>query len=90
MEFARTHKRLLIGILIIDLAATAYWLLVPFGENSWSSVVFHLAGYLIVEAFALNQPAAIVAIFLISYMELLLIAVIAQACWRRVRRISPL
>jgi len=88
MGFARTHKRLLVAIFLIDIAATAYWWLIPFEENSLSGVVFYLAGYLFVAG--LNEPLALAVIFLISYMEMLLIALAAQACWKAIRSISPL
>jgi hypothetical protein len=66
MPLARTHKRL-----------------VPFGgKYTLSSVLFHLGGFLVVEGFALNDPAATIVVFVITYIEMLLIALGLRACWK--------
>jgi hypothetical protein len=63
------------ALIIVDAAITASWYLIPIpGESTLRGVLFHLAGYIFAEAFALSFAEQIGVIFLVTYVELLAMA----------------
>ena len=91
MGFVRANKRLLIGVLMADAVVMAYWWIVPpTEEHTVSGALFHLCGFLVAEAFALNELPARIVMFLVTYLEILVTVLVIRALWRTLRHISTL
>jgi hypothetical protein len=90
MRFFRTHNRLLIAILGINTVGVTYWWFRAAREmHPWADAFFHMGTFLfLVEGFGIGQTYAGLVIFLVTYLQLLAVALGAWAVWRWIRRIS--